>query len=447
MDALLRRLDRVLAAGDADRDLIEMDRLCDPVSIERRWFGLTGSYDLSRVTLLKPKGNVARCPGVRKVQLPDAVCRMGTLYPENGLERSRDNLNILCALVFPPADFTCEDQLVQKSYPAKHVKDKRGKFVAILGAGYILEHGEGGEHFVTYMCSFQLRGSLECQFHSICYMAYALCSAFVELCDREINYFSSKTGGRFGSWRSTDEVELPTPEDYLAAREQTQAIRQRTDSLRGKMRRYWPRAKCLYALDDEDYRLLDALDTVVNVKVGHVWNSTPPPEQLTRFTAAKLEAVRRMMTVIYNTFCSPGLFEGTLSNSQMQIKVDTQWCEVTWKLVNGPGAPKVEYTARYGRGSLHPYKTVEHLLASMLNLMNRWELGCYFKDRPMATRMTGDSVERGDSPAVSGPQVHDPDDTWLRPGGPEFTGPTETVHRESYGPDWRSDPVSDGLRS
>jgi hypothetical protein len=71
----------------------------------------------------------------------------------------------------------------------------------------------------------------------------------------------------------------------------------------------------------------------------------------------------------------------------------------------------------------------------VLDLMKRWELGCYFQDKNMVVRIAGDPVSRDDSSDVSGPNLHDPGDTALRPGGPEFTGPTETLYRGSHGPD------------
>jgi len=189
----------------------------------------------------------------------------------------------------------------------------------------------------------------------------------------------------------------------------------------------------VYSLDNEDLRLLDALRTVSNVNVSYDWNSALSEEQRARFIAAKLNDLQQRMNTLYTTFCSPSLFNGVLSDSKMRIQVGTKWCEVTWSMMDSLGLLGVSYTAKYGDGKLYTCTTVEKLLGIVLYFMKRRELGFYFRDTQAVVRIAGDPVTRYDSPDVSGPDLHDPVYTSLRPGGPQFTGPTETLHRE-WGP-------------
>ena len=232
MDALLRGLNRVLAAAeqggqiDTSYDFSAASALRDPEPLEAVYFDAPGSYDLSKVSEIKRTDTIRIRRGVRAVQMPYGFC-----LDQSRLSVVSTTLGTLSELVFPSSHFQYHWIGVSgQEFNKLRVTNMRGDPVCILRVGYVTNRSPESAGLV-YVCSFNLHGELKQQFHSIRCMAYNLCWSFINRWDR-------------------------------LRIENTTEIRDRMRSLVRYLWDTWGRDECMYALDHEDVRLLRCLRRV-----------------------------------------------------------------------------------------------------------------------------------------------------------------------------------------
>jgi hypothetical protein len=418
MNALLRCLDRVLTASEADHDFSGLDKLCDPVSIERIRCGWDGTYDIDRVEEVYSISDVDSrlCQGLRGVHLPPGVDLV------SGFNRSKNNLQCLCELAFPGPYFTHEFE-EKKPYISVNVRTKTGVIVAVLGAGYLKAEEE---ERMCYICSFQFyvfyapsqQYHSRYGFNSIRCMAYALCYQLLFRCEQ-----------RFALHGGADTV-LFSP-DVL------DRIKQRTISLSGEMLRRWGEAECRFSLDRDDVTLLNSFSGVRSLDVSRLWNPWSMDDKArTAFIERRRSDVQGEMKKLYDAFSM--LFKVDWEDACMTIHLSPAvTCVLGWTIqVEDLPYPRVLYTLEDAMHDSQPTKRrmlIIYLLIDLVRRMKRFELAdalemlLYKPERwdlpsPTPPVLPADLVDvpgpvrLPENPRPGGPSI--PDGHSRRPGGP-----------------------------
>jgi hypothetical protein len=365
MDALLRRLDRVLAAQEvtsSGNDFNLLGHLRDPDPIERLCAGESGKYDVDMVEEIISIEDVRVCQGLRSVRLSRSVDFT------NGCNISRDNLTDLCRLVFPSQYHTYEF-ITTENYISVNVKN-HGKLVAVIGAGY-LNCGEGR---VCYICSFQFQrhegqqapnpstgprplsaaeffarnefpGHDRYGFNSIRRMAYALCHSFRR---------------RFDEYTDT-----------VYFRNEANAIRPRVKLLEEEMLMQW-KIQCLFALDSDDVELLKILTHVRNINLS-IWRTMETEFDRNRLLDTKRQDMAHAMNDLRKAFSI--LFNVEWLGSCMNIRLSsTVTCVLEWAITRRSDGPRLSYTVKVDQRVVRQSKYIVFFLIDLVGDMKRTEL-------------------------------------------------------------------------
>jgi hypothetical protein len=383
MDALLRGLDRVLAAAEQGGQAANVygfraaSALCDPEPLEAVYFDAPGSYDLSKVSEIKRTDTIPVCRGVRAVQMPD-----GFRLDQSRLSVVSTTLATLSELVFPSSHFQHHwvDVSGQECNQLR-VKSTRGEPVCILRVGYVTKSPS-----IAYVCSFKLQGELEQQFNAIRCMAYNLCLSFISR----------------GHAEKTEVLD-------------------RTRSLSRYLLAEWGRDQCMYSLDHEDVRLLNCLRGVYSVGGGNFNAILDGGSSLPRFLASKIKTLVTQMETVVAAFAQR--FITTWEDPTITLQISPGECySLTYNLsVDKPFRSGMRTWVLYDVKSgteVETFSSIERMVGYVCARVKRLELCCLFQDTckmklhraPNCTDTDGRDelvIERSDEVQIEGPAVED----------------------------------------